>query len=91
MNHVTVISTNAPPGYSSQPTATTAGRAIHQMLAPFSVAYFTAALVTDNRVEQLGAMLSDGAGNIRLYKANAAVYVAGACGSTGQALLEILG
>jgi uncharacterized membrane protein len=47
MNHVTVISTNAPPGYSSQPTATTAGRAIHQMLAPFSVAYFTAALVTD--------------------------------------------
>ena len=47
MNHVTVISTNAPPGYSSQPTVTTAGRAIHQMLAPFSIAYFTAALVTD--------------------------------------------
>jgi uncharacterized membrane protein len=47
MNHVTVISTTAPPGYSSQRAMTTAGRAIHQLLAPFSVAYFTAALVTD--------------------------------------------
>lgn len=47
MNQNAVISTTAPPGYSSQPTQATTGRAIHQMLAPFSVAYLTAALVTD--------------------------------------------
>jgi uncharacterized membrane protein len=47
MNHIAVIKTTAPPGLSSQPAGTTAGRAIHLMLTPFSVAYFTAALVTD--------------------------------------------
>jgi uncharacterized membrane protein len=47
MNHITVISTTAPPGFSSQPTALTASSPIHRMLVPFSVAYLTAALVTD--------------------------------------------
>jgi uncharacterized membrane protein len=47
MNHIAAIRTTAPPGLSSQPAGTTAGRAIHLMLTPFSVAYFAAALVTD--------------------------------------------
>jgi uncharacterized membrane protein len=47
MNHITLISTTAPPRWNAQPTVTIAGRAIHQMLVPFSVAYLTAAFVTD--------------------------------------------
>jgi uncharacterized membrane protein len=47
MNHITVIKSTAPPGFSTQPAAMTASRPIHQMLVPFSAAYLTAAFVTD--------------------------------------------
>ena len=47
MNHITVIKSSAPPGFSSQPAAITASMPIHRMLVPFSVAYLTAAFVTD--------------------------------------------
>jgi uncharacterized membrane protein len=47
MNHITVIKSTAPPGLNSQPIAVTARTPIHRMLVPFSVAYLTAAFVTD--------------------------------------------
>jgi uncharacterized membrane protein len=47
MKHVTVAGVEFPPGAGPKPLARTSVRTIHQMLVPFSVAYFTAALVTD--------------------------------------------
>src|SRR6201984_345833 len=47
MNHIAAIRTTAPLSLGSQPIARTARTAVHRMLTPFSVAYLTAALVTD--------------------------------------------
>jgi uncharacterized membrane protein len=47
MKHVTVAGVESPPDAGPKPSARTSVRTIHQMLVPFSVAYFTAALVTD--------------------------------------------
>ena len=47
MKHFAVVRTIGLTDFSSQPAATTAGRAIHRMLTPFPVAYLMAALITD--------------------------------------------
>jgi uncharacterized membrane protein len=47
MQHTTVAGTTFQPATGSRLVAATSIRAIHQALAPFPVAYFTAALATD--------------------------------------------
>ncbi|WP_024511720.1 DUF2231 domain-containing protein [Bradyrhizobium sp. ARR65] len=47
MNHTAAVETGFRPEAGPKPMAITHTRTIHQMLVPFPVAYFTAALVTD--------------------------------------------
>ena len=47
MNHIAAAETGFQPDAGTGSTAITRTRTIHQMLMPFPVAYFTAALVTD--------------------------------------------
>jgi uncharacterized membrane protein len=47
MNHIAAAETGFQPDAGTGSTAITRTRTIHQMLVPFPVAYFTAALVTD--------------------------------------------
>src|ERR1700755_2458401 len=47
MKHVTVAGSTFQPETGARTPASAGGRAIHQSLAPFPVAYFTAAFVTD--------------------------------------------
>jgi uncharacterized membrane protein len=47
MKHITVAGTAFRPDAGPKPLAMASARTIHHMLVPFSVAYFTAAFVTD--------------------------------------------
>jgi uncharacterized membrane protein len=47
MNHIAAVETGFRPDAGSRPMSIAHTRTIHQMLVPFPVAYFTAALVTD--------------------------------------------
>lgn len=47
MSHVTLIENDLTPRHGSTPAARNRGHALHEMLVPFPVAYFTAAFVTD--------------------------------------------
>jgi uncharacterized membrane protein len=47
MNHIAAVETDFRPDAGTGSTAITHTRTIHQMLVPFPVAYFAAALVTD--------------------------------------------
>jgi len=47
MEHITLAGTDTTPVEIPRPAAATRGHAVHEMLLPFSVAYFGAALVTD--------------------------------------------
>lgn len=47
MNHIAAAETGFQPDTVARPMASARARTIHQMLVPFPVAYFTAALVTD--------------------------------------------
>jgi uncharacterized membrane protein len=47
MNHTAIAETTFEPVTGERPAALASARTIHQMLTPFPVAYFTAALATD--------------------------------------------